>query len=181
MAIAVLAAVGLLVVAIAVRPSTETPGVPLEPSPSPTAAATAASSPTAKPAAASGTITGALAYPSQFIPPLTVYAISVVDAGVFFSVETPYYPSGSTPAKPAYTIAGVAPGTYYVLGYRSDSAPNGDQPGVYSRYVLCGGTASCTDHSLVPVTVRAGETVTGIAVIDWYYPPEQRYPPRPRR
>lgn len=181
-----LVALAVVVVAVALRPPADKAGTP-SPSPTPTAASpspspavtatTAASTPTAP-----GSVTGALAYPSEFIPPLTVYAISTTDQRVFFSVETPRYPlaTGATPAKPTYTITGVAPGTYYVLAYRNDDAPNKERPGVYSRFVACGSTAGCTDHSLVPVTVRAGETVREIDVTDWYYPPEQTYPPRPR-
>jgi len=152
--------------------------------------------PTAPPtAAASGVLTGSLGYPSEFIPPLTVYAISVADQRVFFSVDTPRYPlATNTPPRPSYTMTGVAPGTYYVLAYRNDNVnvEAKDAPGVYSQYVLqclqpnaAGSTpapgCSSSDHSLVPVTVRAGETVPRIDVTDWYYvPPRPSYPPRPR-
>lgn len=186
------AAVALMVAAVTLRPS-DTAGTPsssptatpsptataASPSPSPSPVATATTVATPSPP---GSITGELAYPSEFIPPLTVYAVSITDQRVFFSVETPRYPlpTGATPAKPTYTISGVAPGTYYVLAYRNDDVPNKERPGVYSRYVVCGGTAACADHSLVPVTVRASETVREIDVTDWYYPPEQTYPPRPR-
>jgi hypothetical protein len=152
--------------------------------------------PTAPPtAAASGVLTGSLGYPSEFIPPLTVYAISVADQRVFFSVDTPRYPlATNTPPRPSYTMTGVAPGTYYVLAYRNDNVnvEAKDAPGVYSQYVVqclqpnaAGSTpapgCSSTDHSLVPVTVRAGETVPRIDVTDWYYvPPRPSYPPRPR-
>src|SRR5438132_7659561 len=37
--------------------------------------------------APAGAITGRLEYPSEFIPPLTVYAVSVSDPRVFFSVD----------------------------------------------------------------------------------------------
>jgi hypothetical protein len=152
--------------------------------------------PTAPPtAAASGVLTGSLGYPSEFIPPLTVYAISVADQRVFFSVDTPRYPlATNTPPRPSYTMTGVAPGTYYVLAYRNDNVnvEAKDAPGVYSQYVVqclqpnaAGSTpapgCSSSDHSLVPVTVRAGETVPRIDVTDWYYaPPRPSYPPRPR-
>lgn len=131
---------------------------------------------------APGTITGALAFPSDFIPTLTVYAVSVADPRTFFTVATPRYPlATNTPRQPSYTIAGITPGTYYVLAYRDDNAPQADErPGVHSQYVVCGSGQNCKDHSLAPVTVRAGETVAKIDVTDWYYPPEQRYPSRPR-
>ncbi len=162
----------------------------------PTATATPSATPTApRTAVASGVLTGSLGYPSEFIPPLTVYAISVADQRVFFSVDTPRYPlATNTPPRPSYTMTGVAPGTYYVLAYRNDdvNVEAKNAPGVYSQYVLqclqpnaAGSTpapgCSSSDHSLVPVTVRASETVPRIDVTDWYYGPvSPSYPPRPR-
>jgi hypothetical protein len=173
------------------------------PTPVPSSATTtAASSATPSP---TGAVTGNLGYPSDFIPPLTVYAISVADQRVFFSVDTPRYgadpsvpPTAAPPGpRPSYTITGVAPGTYYVLAWRNDDVNAKDHPGVYSQFVLqciqvneshagesgytpppaCG---SPGDHTLVPVTVRPGETVSRIDVTDWYYQQATTYPPRPR-
>ncbi|MGH2378676.1 MAG: hypothetical protein ACRDGT_09380 [Candidatus Limnocylindria bacterium] len=187
--IALVVPLALVVVLALSAIRTEPPAAQPTTSPSPTPAAATVTGPAPQPTPqptptgqARGAITGALGYPSQFIPPLTVYAISVADERTFFSVDTPRYPlgTGATPLRPSYTITGVVPGIYYVLAYRNDDDPLEERPGVYSEYVLCGGTASCTDHSLVPVTVRPGETVSRIDVTDWYYPREQTYAPRPR-
>jgi hypothetical protein len=181
--------------------SAPTPGA----SPSPSVAAQTASpsatirppSPTATSQA--GAITGRLGYPSEFIPPLTVYAISTTDQRVWFSVDVPRYPPASpaTPLpqgtfrpgeEPRYTITGVAPGTYYVLAYRNDGQT--PDPGAYTRaaqaailYCRPGAPpAPCDDHSLVPVTVAAGQTVSGIDVTDWtvgFVQPSPTIPPRP--
>jgi hypothetical protein len=186
--------VGILLLA----PRLQTPPAAIATATAATSAATATPSatPTASPTAvASGVLTGSLGYPSEFIPPLTVYAISVADQRVFFSVDTPRYPlATNSPPRPSYTMTGVAPGTYYVLAYRNDdvNVEAKNAPGVYSQFVLqclqpntAGSTPApgCTssDHSLVPVTVRAGETVPRIDVTDWYYGPARpSYPPRPR-
>lgn len=178
---------------VAASPSPTPPAITS--SPTPTAA-------TATPVAQPGEITGALGYPSDFVPPLTVYAISMADQRVFFSVDTPRYggvsPSPGTATiapgvRPSYTITGVAPGTYYVLAYRNDdvNVEAKSRPGVYSQYVVrciqvteSGGTpppeCSSSDHALVPVTVRSGQTASRIDVTDWYYGPQATYPPRPR-
>jgi hypothetical protein len=186
--------------------TTASPTATSSPSASATATPTvpAAASATSVPSAGGGTITGELGYPSNFIPALRVYAISVADERVHFFVDTPQYGgSGAGTAtvppgerQPSYTITGVAPGTYYVLGYQR-SLPSGspDRPGLYSNFVVrcINPTATtpaqptvaseCTqakeNHALVPVTVRAGETVTRIDVKDWYYL-EATYPARPR-
>ena len=186
---------------VAASPTPSTPTVTASPTAATAVtaspAATATSTPTAAP---TGAITGGLGYPSEFIPPLTVYAISVADQRVFFSVDTPQFGGGGTQPGPTatprlppeYTITGVAPGTYYVLAYRNDAVnvEAQNRPGVYSQFVLqcikptrTQPTATAcphNDHSLVPVTVRAGETVTGIEITDWYYQAPQNYPPRPR-
>jgi hypothetical protein len=167
---------------------------------SPTSTASSSSS-----AAATGAITGQLGYPADMIPPLTVYAISVNDPNVWFAVNTPYFGNNPKPGvqtaapgqRKEYTITGVAPGTYYVLGYfearyfQTLEAGSHDTPGVYSRFTVdciqattsnspppaC--AAQPGDHALVPVTVRAGQTASGIDIKDWYYI-QGSYPPRPR-
>jgi hypothetical protein len=183
-----------------------TPTVTSTPTPSATSGPTATSgaSAPASTSAGTGVITGELGYPSNFIPALRVYAISVSDERVHFFVDTPAYGAGGPGSatvppgqrQPSYTITGVAPGTYYVLGYMT-TTPSGsaDRPGLYSNYVVrCLNPMATTppqptvasacseskeNHALVPVTVRAGETVTKIDVKDWYYL-EATYPARPR-
>jgi hypothetical protein len=167
------------------------PPSPSIPAPSPT------DLPTATPQA--GAITGRLGYPSEFIPPLTVYAISTADQRVWYSADVPRFPpllltprptgTFAPGTEPRYTITGVAPGTYYVLAYRNDGQqPVG--PGLYSRRVACrtgGAPSTCgpaDDFSLAIVTVNAGQTTTGIDVEDWVPPagpgqPSPSFPPRP--
>jgi hypothetical protein len=117
-------------------------------------------SPTDRPTATlqPGAITGRLEYPSEVIPPLTVYAISTTDQRVWFSVSVPRFPPASpatpvpTGTEPRYTISGAAPGTYVVVAYRSDGqTPN---PGGYTR-----AAATCRGpQSLPPLRLRATTT-----------------------
>jgi hypothetical protein len=168
---------------------TSTP-VRLTVSPSPT---NAAPSPTSGPVATSqggGAITGRFAYGSDFIPPVTVYAISTADPRVWYSVAfpgvgnppRPTLPPGETEAR--YTISGVAPGMYWVVAYRNDGQL--PDPGYYSRQPDCFRTrpsGPCPDVTLVPATVIAGQTTSGIDVITWWPPfggqPSPTFPPRP--
>jgi len=159
--------------------------------PSPTAQATATPQP--------GTITGRLGYPSEGIPPLTVYAISTVDQRIWFSVDVARFPPPLvTPrptgtfapgTEPRYTITAVAPGTYYVLAYRNDGQQP-DGPSLFSRRVACrtgGAPSTCVppeDPSLAIVTVNPGQTTTDIDIVDWVGPagpgrPSPSFPPRP--
>ena len=168
--------------------TSSTPTVPAAASTAATASAapTAATASAAPIAAPAGAITGKLGYPSDFIPPLTVYAVSVADPRVFYSVDTPRYGGPTNTGTPSYTITGVAAGIYHVFGYRNDADPNyKGGPGLYSQYVLkCvppPSTSTCNDHSLIAVTVKAGETMSGIDVTDWYYDAQTTsYPQRPR-
>jgi hypothetical protein len=117
-----------------------------------------------------GAISGEVGYPREAIPPMLVYAIRV-DAG------TPGYRFVHTTFnQPQFTIDGLEPGVYVVLAYLADGPP--DFAGGYSEAVRCGLSVDCTDHTLIRVTVQAGETVTGIQVRDWYTPPGV-FPPRP--
>jgi hypothetical protein len=118
-------------------------------------------------AGAPGAIMGKLAYPAEAVPALQVYAIEVAGPNVY-SVRTNFN-------QQTFTISGIAAGAYYVVAYW-DSAPT--MAGGYSQYVLCGLSARCTDHSLVPVVVAPGETVQGVRVEDWYAKPGT-FPTRP--
>jgi hypothetical protein len=136
--------------------------------PATTSVPTASSQP-----ASAGAISGLVGYPAEGHPGLTVYAISTTDKTVWFSVEIP---RGIDPAKPSYTISGVRPGTYNLFAAAEGNERTG---GAYTQYVKCGMNASCSDHTLIDVTVRAGETVRDIEVSDWYAP-ASNYPVRPR-
>ena len=143
------------------------------------ATVTPASTPTSPAAstvqpAVTGTITGLAGYPSEGHPGLTIYAFSKTDRSLYFSVDIP---RSTVPTKaPPYTITGIRPGTYHLFSYAEGNDRTG---GAYTEYVKCGLRASCSDHSLIDVTVRAGETVRDIDVSDWYGPTES-FPPRPR-
>ena len=127
-----------------------------------------------------GTVTGKLSYPSEFIPPLRVVLFSLTDGKAYY-VDT-------AKDQGTYSIA-VPVGTYTVVSYPyagspgstgvADSyLPNGGAfAGGYTQMVPCGLNVSCTDHSLIAVTVEAGGTVTADPG-DWYAP-EGTFPPMP--
>jgi hypothetical protein len=63
-------------------------------------------------------------------------------------------------------MAAVEPGVYAVVAFVEGQSTA--LAGAYTAAAACGLGPSCTDHSAVRVTVRAGETVTGVDVTDWY-------------
>ncbi len=111
---------------------------------------------------APGMITGQLSFPSEYIPPLRIIAFDVDDLDKFYALEVT---TGDT-----YVIE-VPAGTYIVLSYMLDpDVGDPDFAGGYSEFVLCGLEVGCEDHSLVPVEVQPGETVSDIDLADWYLP-----------
>jgi len=122
--------------------------------------------PTADPHHPMGTISGQLTYPSFRLPALRVVAFDVSDLSRYFITEST--------AEELYNLR-VPPGTYFVLAYLVDPAELGADPGVkggYSQAVLCGLGDGCDDHSLISVTLNAGETLTNINPADWQLPGE---------
>lgn len=135
----------------------------------PTEAATADAEVTA-------TIEGRVSFPAGFRPDLDVYAINVDDPDRWYTLTVSGTETVGHDPQGKYSLP-VPAGTYYVLAYPNDAEVTG--PGLYSRMVPCGLMASCTDHTLLPVTVRPTETATGIDPGDWYYAEGHEYPDRP--
>jgi hypothetical protein len=111
-------------------------------------------------AAAGGVIDGAVIFPSQLVPPMTVYVsdldtqrvrLAQLQRGqVNFSVEVPA-------------------GRYWVfLAPNEPGAPN--VYGAYTQYSLCAhdNSQSCADHSLVALTVSAKTPHAAVTIDDWY-------------
>ena len=118
------------------------------------------------------TITGALSYPSEFLPPMRVVAFSLTDKKAYF-VDTAKDQGQFSLQVPA--------GTYYLVSYpyegitgntgTVDSYTLGGGPfaGGYTQMVPCGLTANCEDHTLLPIDVTDGQTLTANPG-DWYAP-----------
>ena len=43
-----------------------------------------------------------------------------------------------------------------------------DYRAYYSKFVKCGMSVDCQDHTPIVVRVKSGETVSGIDPMDWY-------------
>jgi hypothetical protein len=126
-------------------------------------AATQASIPTDTPIpsptnAATGSLSGALNYPSSYIPAQRVIA---------FNLKTGYYYwQNTTDGTASYSFEKLPAGIYHVLSYLI-SNPKTLVAG-YSQAVPCGLSVTCTDHSLIDVEVKVGQETTGVNVFDWY-------------
>jgi hypothetical protein len=139
-------------------------------------------------AGSTGAVTGRFGYGSDFIPPVTVYAISTTDQRVWYSMDfagvgnppRPTLPPGVS--QPTYTITGIAPGNYWVVAYRNDGQL--PDPGYYSRAAACmriPNSGGCPDGTLIPATVTAGQMTSDVDVVVWGPPPGQPSPTLPPR
>ena len=158
--LAIIALASLILATLACNAPAPTPVVPPRPSVQPTRPATAL--PTRPPL--QGSISGKLCYPGSEIPPMTIYAVNQ-STGQSFTTNS------QGPNETRYRIERVPPGTYVVYAWLDD----GKLGGSYSKAVPCGLSVDCKDHSLIPVTIKTGQDVTGVDVCDWYGPP----PPAP--
>jgi hypothetical protein len=116
---------------------------------------------------------------------MAIYAVAT-DRSRYYYTEKPGYgsPSDIDQEWGAFRISGLAPGDYFVLAIPREvvywqpwqPALTVRAPGsvhfsaAYTRAVICGTSEACNDHTLVPVHVDPGATVTGIHPDDWYVP-----------
>ena len=118
-----------------------------------------------------GIISGALSYPSEHIPALRLIALNV-DTGEYIAMEV----AANTNA---YQMEDVPPGRYQFFAYQVDASKGQNSAvGGYSRAVMCGLKAECTDHSLVIFEVAPDAETPNVDPGDWYAPAGS-YPPDP--
>lgn len=115
-------------------------------------------------------LSGRVGFPSSGNPVLDVFAIDADDPSRFYVQQL-------TPNQPFWSLR-LAPGRYYLLAYTAEPGAPGIAGG-YSEYVRCGMLPECVNHSLLPVTVGAGQSIGEINIGDWYAPQES-YPARPQ-
>jgi hypothetical protein len=111
-----------------------------------------------------GNLGGKLSFPGEAIPPLRIVAF-LVENGVW----TKSYQFVDIVNKDTYQINDLRPGKYWIVAYLvSEKQGNPVLAGGYTKAVLCGLSVDCTDHTLVQVEVKPGETVLNIDPGDWY-------------
>jgi uncharacterized protein YecT (DUF1311 family) len=119
-----------------------------------------------------GSIAGTVGFPGEEVPALRIYAIAV-EGGAHYSVT-------SARKQTRFVLKSVPAGRYFVVAYPVARGESPAGAGGWTRFVPCGMSVQCKDHSLIPVIVTAGKTTTGVEVSDWYAPAGS-LPPEPTR
>ena len=110
--------------------------------------------------AGAGAIEGAVTFPTDLLPSMTVYA-SDIDTLKIRSVQL-------LRGQANFTVE-VPPGRYLVfLAPNEPGAPS--IYGAYTEYCLCAShdIGKCEDHTLVPVAVSARVPRAAVMIDDWY-------------
>lgn len=114
-------------------------------------------------------ITGALSYPSDFDFPEMIVCAEAVNSKRIHCTEKRI--RNRRNGKFTYKLR-VPAGDYYVFAIIVNSEePVDDVRGYkayYSEFVTCGLSVDCPSHAPIKVSVRAGQTLTGINPGDWY-------------
>lgn len=117
--------------------------------------------------AGTGTITGEMGYPGEYVPALYIVAFAL-DAG-----ETRVFTTSE--GQQTFTLTDIKPGNYAVVAYL---ATDTTIVGGYTRFALTDLSIEHNDHTLLQVPVVAGKTTTGVQLRDWYAP-DGTFPPFP--
>src|SRR5438552_3506968 len=104
-------------------------------------------SPVVTSATATGSITGSLSYPSDFVPALVIFAQNT-GAGPSYTAHTVFN-------QRSFTISGVRSGSYLVFAYVDDQSGRSDG-GSYTTCDIAKTGGQCPDHHLLPVNVAPG-------------------------
>ena len=107
-----------------------------------------------------GSIAGAISFPGEYVPALRIYAFGL-DTKARRMVETPQ-------DETRFKIDDLPAGRYYVVGYPYAKEGSPLEGVAWTRAARC--IKGPCDHSLVAVSVVAGQTANGVLLADWYVP-----------
>jgi len=109
-------------------------------------------------APSTGIIRGDLGYPSDWVPPMVVYAENTLTGDIFFA-ET-----NSSPLILSYGLEVSAPGNYIVYAWTKAGTLTDESLGSYYLGGDITGLLPIEDFAMKEISVTPGETVTGIDI-----------------
>jgi uncharacterized protein YecT (DUF1311 family) len=106
-----------------------------------------------------GNIAGTISHPGESVPALRIYAFTT-DGRPLRMIETPRN-------ETKFLLADLPVGQYHVVAFPYEKN-GGFEAVAWTRAASC--IKGPCDHSLVPVTVTAATTASGVLLADWYVP-----------
>jgi hypothetical protein len=113
-----------------------------------------------------GIVQGKLCYPSEYIPAMNVYLKAEGSNTIYKLV--------SKENEQTFTFKKIPPGNYVAFAYTTEATMmdlknnKSKASGGFTRFVPCGLSVNCKDHTLISFKVNKGKTTDAISICDWY-------------
>jgi hypothetical protein len=113
-----------------------------------------------------GVVQGKLCYPSEYVPAMNVYLKAEGSNKVYKLV--------SKENQQVFTFKKIPEGSYIAFAYTTEaitldlSNNKSKATGGFTRFVPCGLSVDCKDHTLINFNVQKGKTTSAISICDWY-------------
>ena len=117
-------------------------------------------------ASTTGIVQGKLCFPSEYIPAMNVYLKASNSKAIYKLV--------SKENEQAFTFKKIPEGSYVAYAYTVEATMldlNNKKykgSGGFTKFVPCGLSVDCKDHSLISFKVKKGKTTNAIDICDWY-------------
>lgn len=111
-------------------------------------------------------ISGALGYPSSFVPAMKICLYEYAGPGM---IQGPKYCTFTKDNQGSFKISGkISPSKYVVFAWPADAAAGSELAGSFTPAVACGLSVDCKDHAPIPLDVVNDQTVINVDIRDWY-------------
>ncbi len=117
-------------------------------------------------ASATGIVQGKLCFPSEYIPSMNVYLKATGSDAVYKLI--------SKENEQTFTFKKIPEGSYVAFAYTAEATTldlnnrKSKASGGFTRFVPCGLSVDCKDHTLINFKVNKGKTTNAISICDWY-------------
>lgn len=115
-----------------------------------------------------GTISGRLMYPSDYIPEDMIVCAEHAASGETFCTDEHLERGGDTTYRLSVPAGGYTVYAKLTAPESYGAAYGPDYRAYYSEFVTCGLMASCASHKPIVVEVKAGQAAADIDPADWY-------------
>jgi len=117
-------------------------------------------------ASTTGVVQGTLCFPSEYIPAMNVYLKAAGSNTIYKLV--------SKENQRTFAFKKIPEGNYVAFAYTLEETSvdlnnkKSKASGGYTRFVPCGLSVDCKDHTLIDFKVKKGKTTNAIGICDWY-------------